>query len=62
MDNILICGYRDWSFKLFLDVKETIIDYFCVYVDDKELLDEMIDKYNPKYIFFIGWRWVRFIQ
>ena len=52
MDNILICGYRDWSFKLFLDVKETIIDYFCVYVDDKELLDEMIDKYNPKYIFF----------
>ena len=58
MDNILICGYRDWSFKLFLDVKETIVDYFCVYVDDKELLDEMIDKYNPKYIFFIGWSWI----
>ena len=58
MDNILICGYRDWSFKLFLDVKETITDYFCVYVDDKELLDEMIDKYNPKYIFFPDWSWI----
>ena len=58
MDSILFCGYRDWSRKLFQDVKDTIIEYFCVYVDDKESLDEMIDKHNPKYIFFIGWSWI----
>lgn len=58
MDSILFCGYRDWSRKLFQDVKDTIIEYFCVYVDDKESLDEMIDKHNPEYIFFIGWSWI----
>ena len=58
MNSILFCGYRDWSRKLFQDVKDTIIEYFCVYVDDKESLDEMIHKYNPKYIFFIGWSWI----
>ena len=51
MDNILFCGYRDWSHKLFLEVENTIIDYFSGYVDDKELLNKMIEEYEPKVIY-----------
>ena len=57
MNNILICGYRDWSFDLFCYVNTCVIDN-CVYVDDKDLLEEMVDEYEPKYIFFIGWSWI----
>ena len=57
MDNILICGYRDWSFDLYCNVSKCVIDH-CVYVDDKDILDVMIDEYEPKFIFFIGWSWI----
>lgn len=57
MSNILICGYRDWSYKLFCIV-DKIVNNNCVYVDDKDMLDIMIDEYDPKYIFFIGWSWI----
>ena len=57
MSNILICGYRDWSYRLFYNVSRIVNDN-CVYVDDKDLLDEMIDEYKPKFIFFIGWSWI----
>jgi len=57
MRNILICGYRDWAFDLFCNVNKSVIDN-CVYVNSKDLLDKMIDEYNPKYIFFIGWSWI----
>jgi len=55
--NILICGYRDWSFNLFNNVNNSVIEK-CIYIDDKDLLEEMIDTYNPTYIFFIGWSWI----
>ena len=57
MKNILICGYRDWAFDLFDNVNKSVIEK-CIYVDDKDLLEEMIDIYNPTYIFFIGWSWI----
>ena len=57
MNNILICGYRDWSFDLFCYVNTCVIDN-CVYVDDKDMLDTMIDEYEPTMIFFIGWSWI----
>ena len=57
MKNILICGYRDWAFNLFNNVTNSVIEK-CIYVDDKDLLEEMIDTYNPIYIFFIGWSWI----
>ena len=57
MRNILICGYRDWAHDLFVNVDRCVIDN-CVYVDDKDLLEEMVDEYEPKYIFFIGWSWI----
>tara|TARA_Y100001963_G_scaffold29745_1_gene40478 strand:+ start:8972 stop:9634 length:663 start_codon:yes stop_codon:yes gene_type:complete len=55
--NILICGYRDWAFNLFNNVNNSVIEK-CIYIDDKDLLEEMIDIYNPTYIFFIGWSWI----
>ena len=57
MRNILICGYRDWAYDLFVNVDRCVIDN-CVYVDDKDMLDTMIDEYEPKFIFFIGWSWI----
>ena len=57
MRNILICGYRDWAHDLFVNVDRCVIDN-CVYVDDKDILDTMIDEYEPKFIFFIGWSWI----
>ena len=57
MKNILICGYRDWAFNLFNNVNNSVIEK-CIYIDDKDLLEEMIDIYNPTYIFFIGWSWI----
>ena len=53
MDNILICGYRDWAYDIFCNVNKSVNEN-CIYVDDKDLVDEMIDEYQPKYIFFIG--------
>ena len=62
MDNILICGYRDWSYNLYVNIRSEIIknipDHHVVYVDHKDLLEENIKQYNPKYIFFIGWSWI----
>ena len=57
MRNILICGYRDWAHDLFVNVDRCVIDN-CGYVDDKDILDTMIDEYEPKFIFFIGWSWI----
>ena len=57
MRNILICGYRDWSNRLFNNVDNCVIDN-CIYVDDKDILNEMIHEYEPKFIFFIGWSWI----
>lgn len=57
MRNILICGYRDWAYKLFCDVDKSVTEK-CIYVDDKDLLDVMINEHNPSYIFFIGWSWI----
>ena len=57
MKNILICGYRDWALNLFNNVNNSVIEK-CIYIDDKDLLEEMIDIYNPTYIFFIGWSWI----
>tara|TARA_R100000008_G_scaffold64141_1_gene41253 strand:- start:3344 stop:3997 length:654 start_codon:yes stop_codon:yes gene_type:complete len=57
MRNILICGYRDWAFDLYQKVDEREIDN-CIYVDDKDLLERMIDYYQPVYVFFIGWSWI----
>ena len=51
MRNILICGYRDWAFDLYQKVNEREIDN-CIYVDDKDLLERMIDYYQPIYLFF----------
>jgi len=62
MDNILICGYRDWSYNLYVNIRSEIIKnipgHHVVYVDHKDLLEENIKQYNPKYIFFIGWSWI----
>ena len=41
MRNILICGYRDWAYDLYVNVDKCVIDH-CVYVDDKDMLDIMI--------------------
>ena len=57
MRNILICGYRDWSNRLFNNVDRCVIDN-CIYVDDKDILNEMIHEYEPEFIFFIGWSWI----
>ena len=57
MRDILICGYRDWAFDLYQKVNEREIDN-CIYVDDKDLLERMIDYYQPIYVFFIGWSWI----
>jgi len=62
MINILFCGYRDWSHDLFMNVRSEVIKnipkYNVIYLDDKNLLDEKIEQYKPKYIFFIGWSWI----
>ena len=62
MKNILICGYRDWSYDLYklletyshLDFR----DKNLIYLDDKNELESMVHKYNPEMIFFIGWSWI----
>tara|TARA_R110000765_G_scaffold289774_3_gene385849 strand:- start:1867 stop:2553 length:687 start_codon:yes stop_codon:yes gene_type:complete len=54
---ILICGYRDWAYQLFHNVNNAVSEK-CIYTDDPDLLEEMIDEYNPTYIFFIGWSWI----
>ena len=62
MINMLFCGYRDWSYNLYVNIRSEFIknkpDHHAIYVDDKDLLDENIKKYNPKYIFFVGWSWI----
>ncbi len=57
MNNVLICGYRDWAFDLYCNVERCVTEN-CVYVDDKDMLDIMIDEYEPTMIFFIGWSWI----
>jgi len=57
MNNVLICGYRDWAYDLYFNVERCVTEN-CVYVDDKDMLDIMIDEYEPTMIFFIGWSWI----
>ena len=58
MQNIIICGYRDWSYKLFCNVNKVVHEK-CIYIDDKHFLNkEIVEQINPKYIFFIGWSWI----
>ena len=58
MQNIIICGYRDWSYKVFCNVNEVVHEK-CIYIDDKHFLNkEIVEQINPKYIFFIGWSWI----
>ena len=58
MINMLFCVYRDWSYNMYVNIRSEFIknkpDHHAIYVDDKDLLDENIKKYNPKYIFFVG--------
>jgi methionyl-tRNA formyltransferase len=59
MNKILICGYRDWSYNVFKK-----IEYLCdgqkeiIYVDDKDLLEQIIGETKPEIIFFVGWSWI----
>ena len=57
MNNVLICGYRDWAYDLYCNVYKCVPEN-CVYVDDKDMLEIMIDEYEPTLIFFIGWSWI----
>tara|TARA_R110002073_G_scaffold107899_3_gene242728 strand:- start:840 stop:1502 length:663 start_codon:yes stop_codon:yes gene_type:complete len=56
MRNILICGYRDWSYDIYKLLKA--YDYNVTYVDDKDFLEIVIKEVQPKIIFFIGWSWI----
>ena len=51
--NILICGYRNWSKKIY---KKLDFDYKSlvnlIYVEDKDDLNKSIEKYSPVSIFF----------
>ena len=56
MERIMICGYRDWSYDIFKNTELTFDGQKeIIYIDDRESLDLIIDKYNPEIIFFIGW-------
>ena len=59
MKTILICGYREWSKKIYkkLDFNyKSVVN--LVYVDDKDELEKNINQFNPSAIFFIGWSWI----
>ena len=56
MDKVLICGYRDWSYKLYSKLE--LYDYDVVYVDDRDFLEIVIKEIQPEMIFFIGWSWI----
>ena len=59
MERIMICGYRDWSYDIFKNTELTFDGQKeIIYIDDKESLDLVIDKYNPEMIFFVGWSWI----
>ena len=62
MKNILICGYRDWSYDIYMDIRSELIknipNYHAIYVDDKDFVEEAVQQYQPEYIFFVGWSWI----
>jgi len=56
MNKVLICGYRDWSYKLYSKLES--YDYDVVYIDNKDFLEIAIKEIQPEMIFFIGWSWI----
>ena len=59
MRNILFCGYRDWSKKIYKSLGneyKSVVN--LIYVTEGDNLSEFVDRYNPDMIFFVGWSWI----
>ena len=59
MKTILICGYRDWSNKIYKKLDryyKNVVN--LIYVDDRNELKTIIEDKSPDILFFIGWSWI----
>ena len=56
---IFICGYRDWSEKIYKKLDRNYSnDVKFIYVTEGDDLYEFVGRYKPEIIFFIGWSWI----
>ena len=59
MKNMLFCGYRDWAKKIYKRLGydyENVVN--LIYVTEDDDLYELVEKYKPEVIFFVGWSWI----
>lgn len=56
MKNVLVCGYRDWAYRLYTLLDSP--DYSLHYVSDRSLLEKIVEEKQPEFIFFVGWSWI----
>lgn len=58
---LLICGYRDWALKLYLNLwkdanKENGL--LVWYTSEKDRVIQDADRYSVDFIIFVGWSWI----
>lgn len=61
MNNVILCGYREWAFEIFSRIsKHPKLNILSIITSNQQFKDN-IDKFeseNVDYILFIGWSWI----
>ena len=56
-DNYIVAACKPWSIKAFRDFCEDLSNWHLI-TRKEELCLELIDEFNPRYIFFPHWNWI----
>ena len=55
---VIGCGYRDWSIRVFNDIKKINGIKLKVLTSSNDVTLEVIDNFCPDVILFYGWSWI----
>ncbi len=57
-NNYLVATIKPWNIEQFQKVKDTLPGNWHLVTDHTELTLELLEKLNPRYIFFPHWSWI----
>lgn len=61
MNNAILCGYREWAFRIFDNISEHPNINVIASIKSNQEFKDTIKKFDPKnidFILFIGWSWI----